>query len=340
MSEKRRYIWLDIIKILACFFVIINHSHTRLFDAAGYSLGLVTFDAVFFSICKIAVPLFVMATGFLSLQKEVSFKKTLLRIVRILVPLILVSAYYYFRYTYNGNFINFITTSVANPQNVALWYLYMLIGLYLVIPFITKMVLNSTQRELGLFTLIFLIIPPFLQLIVSRLGHSISSYAFSAFFPVAVGYLVAGVYLSRLPLKRSLFFAAIFLFIASEIPVILSIINTYNKTSQLVYAFDYWGSLPVVIASVSFFYIFRFLFEKIDGESRIARFIGGVSATTFGIYLIHIVAIITIYKLPVIQSMLTASPYLAMPVCQIIVFVFCSLIIFVLRKIPLIRWFL
>ena len=63
METKNRYIWLDIIKILACFFVIINHFHGQIFYYAGNTPQVALFDSAIFAICKSAVPLFVMVSG-------------------------------------------------------------------------------------------------------------------------------------------------------------------------------------------------------------------------------------------------------------------------------------
>lgn len=282
-----------------------------------------------------------MTTGYLTLQKEISYKKAFLRMVRIFVPLLIISAYFYLRNNGgNGNILSFIAQSVANPQNASLWYLYMLFGLYLVIPFISKMVSNASKRDLAVFVLLFLIAPAAIQLLVKSMQHSVSSFWFSSFFPISVCYLVAGVYLSKLPLKRSLFILSVVLFLASEIPVIMSTINTYKTTGQIVYAYDAWTLLPVIVSSISFFYIIRFLLEKVNPEKRTSKVIREISATTFGVYIIHIIAINMLFGLPIVQSVFQLNSFVGLLVFQIAVFVLCSGVIFLLRKVPFIKWFL
>ncbi|MBP3392857.1 MAG: acyltransferase family protein [Clostridia bacterium] len=341
MNEKQRYCWLDIIKIIACFLVIVNHSHGLLFHMAGKTTGTVVFDAFFFTICKIAVPLFIMTTGYLTLQKEVPYKKTFLRILRILVPLLAVSVFFYFQANgRNGSILNFIKQSVANPQNVSLWYLYMLLGLYLVIPFITKMVQQASFRDLTVFLVCFLVAPPTVQLLCKVFHCSVSTYLFSSFFTIAVCYLVAGFYVPKLPLRRSLFLASIGLFLAAEIPVMLLIVRTFKTTGTVTYAFDSWSSLPVIVASVSFFYIVRFLFEKISVQKTAGKVLREISATTFGVYLIHMIAINSWMDVPIVQSLFQVNAFMGILVYQIAIFVICAAIIFLLRRIPFVKWFL
>ncbi len=341
MIKKERQIWLDIIKILACYFVIINHSHVLFFKPAGISESTVSFDSVFFSVCKIAVPLFIMTTGALTLQENVSFKKTLSKIARISLPLLVLSVLFYLRAQGSqSSFLGFIKQFAENPVQISLWYLYMLPGLYLVIPFVGKIVQHSSMRELAVFLLFFLIVPTAIQCVSILFPYYFSAYWFITLFPVSICYLVAGFFLSKLPLKRSLFFLSICLFLVSVIPVAWLIVHTYKTTGKVEYAFDSWDVFPVIVASMAFFYMIRFLFAELSPEKRISKLLCGISATTFGIYAIHMLVMGTLFDLPVTQSLFAANPYLGIIVFQIAVFAFCSACIFLLRKIPIIRKFL
>lgn len=341
MSEKKRYIWLDIIKILSCFLVIVNHSHGYLFQAADTNLATVTFDAVFFSICKIAVPLFVMTTGYLTLQKEVSYKKTFLRILRIFVPLVIVSTAFYWLYNgYKIDILDLFKKAIANPTHISLWYLYMLIGMYLVIPFIQKIVSNASVRDLSLFVLFFLILPTTIRFIAGFLDLNFNSFIFSSFFPESVCYLVAGVLLSKIPSKRSFLIVSIILYLASVIFVVLSIILAYKSNGQVTYSYDSWTSLPVIISSMTFFYIIRYAFENVKTDNTLSKIIQGLSATTFGVYIIHIFAINKLFYLPFMQKIIQLNAFIGILILQILIFVICSVFIFLIRKIPFVKIFL
>lgn len=86
-NNKRSY-YLDFLKIIACFLVIVNHAGGHILINSGYTKGATLFYSVCFSICKIAVPIFVMVTGALLLTKEQTYKSIGKRIFRILIPLI------------------------------------------------------------------------------------------------------------------------------------------------------------------------------------------------------------------------------------------------------------
>ena len=63
------YMYLDILRIIACFLVIVNHTDSRVFlrtsPSETWFLGL-----TYFFICKAAVPLFLMISGVLLLRKN------------------------------------------------------------------------------------------------------------------------------------------------------------------------------------------------------------------------------------------------------------------------------
>ena len=101
MEKKEKRIYFEVMRIVACFFVIFNHTSvngyflfsTREPGSAHFWIEL--FVSVF---CKFAVPLFLAISGALLLAKEdeplsVIYKK---RFPRILLVLLLSSLLYYY----------------------------------------------------------------------------------------------------------------------------------------------------------------------------------------------------------------------------------------------------
>ena len=68
-SLKRNY-WIDILKIIACFCVIVNHTGLVLLEYTNYKNIPVLVYSIMFSICKIGAPIFIMVTGYLLLRKK------------------------------------------------------------------------------------------------------------------------------------------------------------------------------------------------------------------------------------------------------------------------------
>lgn len=340
MPPSKRYIWLDIAKILACFLVIVNHSH-GLSKHAGVTTTVAIFDAVSFAICKIAVPIFLMSTGVLLLQKETTWKKTIIRILRVAVPLLALSIYYYVKiYGKSGSILNFCRVFIEAPLSPFLWYLYMLVGLYLGMPFVHKIIKAASDKELLIFILLFLIAPAVASFLSKVLHISISAQFWSAFFPAVLVYLIAGYVLTRISLKRKYLFLSVSLLIASVCVFAFFILYTYFQTGKITYPFDDLKSLPISVASLSAFYILRYVFENKQFKDKTEKAITTVGGTTFGIYLIHFMTISKVYYTGIMQSVFSFDPCIGTIMTQVICFVLCAMVIWILKKIPGIKWFL
>lgn len=338
MSELRtkRVLWADILKILACFFVIINHTHGFVFKYGGEKTpGTALFYAIGFAMCKCAVPIFIMVSGYLLLQKETTYRKVFFRILRVAIPLALAFLYiYYMWYGTDLSIIRMIGSALRDPLQTPFWYPYMLVGLYAATPFMHKMIKNFSDRDFCAFIAIFAGIPAVVGVVTAYLGISVSSRFFMAFFPFALAYYAAGVYLGRLERKRIYFIAAVLAFVLSVGLLFVSIYVPYLRGGELSYKMDSWTSLPVLISSLSAFYAVRYLFENRRFGKIASRTILEISATTFGIYLTHTFLNYRIAGWGFMKAMFAAVPCVATLATELICFVLCGAGIFLLRRIP------
>lgn len=231
------------LRVAACFSVVFSHCcdpFVAHFDANREMFVTGVFAG---SLMRPCVPLFAMMTAVLLLPIKQGttlnefYRKRIGRIVKPLVfwslalPLM---AYFYFTavsphtpnpqlsvaqytpatllqrlYTFVFNF-NFDTTP--------LWYLYMLIGLYLVMPIINSWLVQATQKEIK--TLLCVWVPtlfmPYVKMVAPLLGYA-GNYGhmgllgecdwnvYGTFYYVSgfAGYLVLAYYLKKYPLQWS-----------------------------------------------------------------------------------------------------------------------------------------
>ena len=120
--KKNRVIFVDFLRIIACFLVIVNHTNSRIF--LGTTPSLLWFLSLsYFFICKVAVPVFVIITGYTMLDRETSYRKTALQFLRAALCLVLFSAVYYIsdfksglieNISLNGFFQTIISTNITN----------------------------------------------------------------------------------------------------------------------------------------------------------------------------------------------------------------------------------
>lgn len=143
MSQKKK-IYLEVIRIIAILLVIFNHTDGFIYYTVPGNIVTHLYSLILAILCRIAVPLFFMVSGALLLGKEESlselFRK---RIVRMLIVLVTVSAFYYLFDVARGRIAppgvrDFIFRLLTNRIRDSFWFLYAYIGVLVLLPFFRK----------------------------------------------------------------------------------------------------------------------------------------------------------------------------------------------------------
>ena len=301
---------INLIKIIACFLVLLNHTCFYLAENNYFNY----FYKAEYVLCRIAVPLFIMSTGFLIGRKKVDFKYRMNTIWRVFLPLILITFFITFLRD-KAIHISFFSSLLYDPIVEPYWYLYMLIGLYLFVPFLNKMAKNLKNLDIIILISLTLIIPA----LMNSLRINISIYFYETFFSYIIGYYFLGILLQRTQ-TQNYFLPSIFLFILSYGIGMLF----FNKNNLSLFYIDH---LLVISMSISFMIIMLNL--KFSNHNK-SDFIVN---TTFGIYLLHPIVQNKIY---LIMSYLNLNVNFKIFLYQIILFIFCMIIVICIRYIILI----
>lgn len=153
--ENSRVIWIDWMRVIACFMVMVVHS-TEPFYLGGdgalvESASDAVWVAVFDSFVRCCVPLFVIASSYLQFPVHYSagefFRR---RAVRILIPFAVWSVFYAF---YWGEPVSNFKSLLLNFNYAAghLWFVYMLLGLYVLMPLLSPWAEKVGKKELSLY---------------------------------------------------------------------------------------------------------------------------------------------------------------------------------------------
>lgn len=154
---KKRELWLDALRILAAFLVIVNHTNSDVFQASDPSGLIWWLSIVWYVLCKLAVPVFVMISGACLLGKQDSFGKCFGRFLRI-VGALLVFSYGYFLHDAWVNYglwprmfrLDIFLQKVWTLQIAdSFWYLYFYAALMLMLPFLQRLVSALKPGELA-----------------------------------------------------------------------------------------------------------------------------------------------------------------------------------------------
>ena len=158
MNETKREVWVDWMRVIACFMVVVVHS-TEPFYLGGEGSQILTrtdmfWTSFFDTLVRSCVPLFVIASSYLQFPVHYPtptfFKR---RLVRVLIPFVIWSAVYALAWgdpasNFKGLLLNF------NYPAGHLWFVYMLLGLYLIMPLLSPWAERVGRKELLFYMLL------------------------------------------------------------------------------------------------------------------------------------------------------------------------------------------
>lgn len=357
-AKQPRIVWLDVLRLCAIFMVICIHCSDP-FNVSPEARSNPEFNmwgGIYGSFLRPCVPLFVMITGILLLPVKMSFedfyKK---RLLRIAVPFLLWSVLY--------NLFPWLTGVLGLPQstmsdvfayapidasqsfsdaikNIALipfqfnvytvpmWYLYMLIGLYLYMPFFSFGVEQATVRQKKIFLMFwsFSLFLPYAYFFFSPnlLGVSAwNTFGTLYYFAGFNGYLLLGNYLVN-DVQEWKWCKTIIL----SLPVFaIGYIATYigfktmtanpECSEQEMELFFLYCSPNVALMTLAFFLVIRKVRVK---SKRMILMLENITKCGLGIYMIHYFIVGLGYA---IADALAIPVFLRIPVTAVIVFVIC-----------------
>ena len=271
---------IDIIRIFAFVFIVFLHTLNRQFGVDVWMGG--------YAIISIGVNLFIMISGYLLLDKTeeaiVFFKKRILNIL----PLFLV---FNIIYIYFGKIPIMPVLKGKTISASHFWYVYMILGLYLLTPWLQK-VLKYAEKET--FFAVFLwflynILNPYLRY------FNLAEIPFSN-FPLTgfIGYYILGYFVKKYDnkVKRTSFILIIVIYALGFLLSFLSTKYVLAVTGKRVSDFFDKNSLGTFIMTLSFFVFWcKFNFSKRD------RIIKIVADSTYFAFLVHLIVLHFIIKI-------------------------------------------
>lgn len=158
--ESNRVVWIDWMRVAACFMVMVVHATEPFYLGGQGSLILSEAEgfwaAVFDTVVRCCVPLFIIASSYLQFPLHYSagefFRR---RAVRVLVPFLVWTVIYAL---YWGEPVENFRNLLLNFNYSAghLWFVYMLVGVYLLMPLLSPWAERVSKRELQVYLAIWL----------------------------------------------------------------------------------------------------------------------------------------------------------------------------------------
>lgn len=345
MSNKR-ILWIDYLKVLAIVGVLGIHCSSLLLDNK-YLFTLPWYESVICSsIFRFAIILFVMASGYLLLRKPQPITIIPHRLKRIMIPFIFwFIVYSIIKVMLKGalgpswtiiDYIHYLFNGFLNPLNVSIqfWYVYMILGLYLFSPVLSKWIQNANISDIEYFLLIWVLVS-ILQF--SNVDTVITDYL--RYFTGSLGYFIMGYYLTVKDheLLTNKKFGFLLFIVGALITIIGTIILSHMQMSQSLFFIRLGDITPgACLQSIGLFIIVKNM-DYTQLSNKVNAIITNLSKDSYGIYLVNILVINLLEKINIINFMnnTTIKIILAMG----IVLVISTIIIELFDRIPLLRPF-
>lgn len=222
-QERKREVWIDWMRVAACFMVLLVHSTEPFYLGGEGSLILTKSDAFwssfFDSFVRACVPLFIVASSYLQFPIHYSAGEFVRRrSVRILIPFLVWTVVYALVW---GEPVENFRNLIFNFNYAAghLWFVYMLIGIYMIMPLLSPWAEKVGKRELQVYLAIW-VFTLFIPLIRDWVGGTMAftygpsglprqtlyplwgetswnSYGIFYYISGFIGYLFLGLYLRK-----------------------------------------------------------------------------------------------------------------------------------------------
>lgn len=281
-------IWLDVARVVSIMAVVVLHVAGSVVALAALGSADWWYGNLYDSLVRWCVPVFVMVSGALLLDPAkaegilVFYRK---RAARVLVPLVFWSAAYIL-WNHRGALSGIrgvdVLQSVARGwPHYHLWFLYMILCLYLFVPFLRTLVLHSRRRDLWVLVGLLFLFAAVNELV--RVFSDGGAGLFINWFLPYLAYFLCGHLLSTserrvpMPWLLAVFGAAV---LATALGCYW--LGSMQGLERGMYFYGYL-SLSVIPMSISVMLMFKAL-TLADGPARKAR---RISQLTLGVYLVH-----------------------------------------------------
>lgn len=324
-QKNQHIVWLDVVRFIAMFTVVCCHCTDpfNFYPGTAPNIGEIKlWGAIYGSVLRPCVPLFVMITGALLLpvrgDASTFYKK---RIPRVFYPFLIWSVLYNLFpwitgllglnpqiildfFPYAGEEVMQQSFSVSLeyilmiPFNfsilaVHMWYIYLLIGLYLYLPVFSAWVEKASERAKLMFLLawgVTLLLPYYYQFVSNYLWGTCSWNSFGMLYAFAGFncYLLLGHYLKNLEwsLKKTLAIGIPMFAVGYAVTFLgfRHITALPEYTDEMLELFFTYCSLNVVMMTIPVFMLAKKV--KVNSE-RMKKALANLTVCGFGIYMIH-----------------------------------------------------
>lgn len=350
MGKSNRIVYMDALRIISMIAVVTIHVGSQI--QSCISVGSLNWNVynIFVSASRFSVPIFVMISGyfFLNPKKEIKIETMYKKYIgRMIVPFLFWS-FIYAVATTNSAILS------AKPEAITIvlkrtieghaqyWYLYMLVGLYIITPFVKRMLAVISKKELEYFLILSFIfsgIVPYLGYfhipIIQELSIVMNKFQIS-FVTGYVFYFVLGYYFGNYSVSKRFRRLSYILGVFGVLGTIFGYWYFKVELNQDGEFFQDNITALVICYSIAVFLFVGERFKHIQVSEKKSDLIFKISQYTFGMYLCHDSFNMIYWKLGIWESP-NYPAWIALPVFVSIDVIGSFIVVAIFKKIPYLR---
>lgn len=288
MENNKRVFKYDFMRIVFMLMVLGIHVLSMIrqfmfpYNTTWYIVTIIT------DILMIANPLFFMLSGKFNLNKQFTKKEDyknfyIKRFISIIIPFLLISFMIYFTWNYKAfSLLEYIKNLVSGEIEGTYWFVYALIGILVLSPFFSKMLVNMELFEKKIFLSVLFIINAFISILAifniqNAFTFTVVGLAGWHFYYFA-GYMIEDIFKS----KKS-----------RNILIILGIIALVLQfLIRRFIDFGYRLTDPSPLLTLQAFGLYFLLLDKVKiKKEEVQKIISNIAKYSFSFYLIHMLVV-------------------------------------------------
>ena len=329
---KKRVLFIDILRIFAIFGVIMIHVTAEGFNTNIIDSFVLKNNFMNSLVHSYSVPIFIVISGYLLLDNDKFTYKSM--ILKYLPRIIICLSFWHFIYYFFqfgdfslNNIVNSFKNLIIGKTYSHLWYLYLIIGLYLLTPILKKLIVNLDKKDFNYLLILGFsvssLVPSISNIVNIEISKIIIPYKVLD-FNVFILYYLLGNYLKKYNIK----YCKIGIIISAILIIAIAIFNNYVSlnTNILTNYLDNTSIFGVLFTANLFSYL-----KKIC-ENKENIFISRLGKLTFGVYLIHFLIEKVLLRIGTYTNYI--NPLFGSILTSLIILVLSYLFCFILSRIP------
>lgn len=346
--RKNHVFYFDFLRLVAIFLVVMLHVSCRVFGEVDgpWSFPWAVANA-YDSLCRCAVPVFVMISGALFLDRDIPIRRLYLKYVFRIARIFVIWSVFYAFVELARDVIHHESLSVwvfcrnCLTGHFHEWFLFMIAGLYLIVPFLRKIAEDAKLCNLFLVLGFFfaLLVPQAVALVClfsPETGEALEGIVSKCRIHFFMGYSVYfmwGYWLHKHDISSTV---ARTCAVLGALGVVLTFLLTAiasGHAGKLDETFYRVSNVTVFLSATAVFAVCKRLLPNSKGNGRLGHIVSNLARHSIGVYLIHVFLLMVLDSVFHLSA-LSFHPVGAIPVTTLFAFILSLALSYLLSRIP------